>query len=285
MNTINPTTLLINVSLFRCNAPFDNKYFYIKPPLMNKRSDIIFLFDVDGTLSASRDKSPPEILNMLRELKKRVTIAFVGGSDLSKQIEQIGPELLQIFDYGFPENGVQFYKEGKLVSSSSVVDFLGENNYKRLINKILLLLSETESTVKRGTFIELRQSMINVSPIGRTCTREERNEFFELDKTKKIRQKLCDDLKGLCDELNIQCSIGGQISIDIFPKGWDKTYCLRHIKEKKVYFFGDMTMEGGNDYEIFNHERVTGTTVNGPKDTIKKVNERLKENEISEIQY
>ena len=26
-------------------------------------------------------------------------------------------------------------------------------------------------------------------------------------------------------------SIGGQISFDLFPQGWDKTYCLRYLPE------------------------------------------------------
>lgn len=250
-----------------------------------KRSDTVFLFDVDGTLSPSREQAPPEILRMLKELKKRVRIAFVGGSDLEKQIEQIGPDLLKIFDYGFPENGVQVYENEKLVRSESIIEFIGEENYKKFVDEILRILSKTGSTVKRGNFIELRKSMINVSPIGRSCSKEERKEFCEVDKEKKFREGFCKEIEGLCSQLGLQCSIGGQISIDIFPKDWNKTYCLRSLKEEKVYFFGDMTMEGGNDYEIFHHERVVGTTVNGPADTMKKVNERLKEIGLSEITY
>lgn len=41
----------------------------------------------------------------------------------------------------------------------------------------------------RGTFIEFRNGMLNVSPIGRSCTQEERQEFFELDKVLTTRQK------------------------------------------------------------------------------------------------
>lgn len=33
-----------------------------------------------------------------------------------------------------------------------------------------------------GTFIEFRNGMLNISPIGRSCTLEERIEFSELDK-------------------------------------------------------------------------------------------------------
>ena len=39
-------------------------------------------------------------------------------------------------------------------------------------------------------------------------------------------------------------SIGGQISFDVFPNGWDKTYCLRHVEDEKfeeIHFFGDKT--------------------------------------------
>lgn len=34
----------------------------------------------------------------------------------------------------------------------------------------------------RGTFIEFRNGMLNVSPVGRNCSREERIEFYEYDK-------------------------------------------------------------------------------------------------------
>lgn len=34
----------------------------------------------------------------------------------------------------------------------------------------------------RGTFIEFRNGMLNISPIGRSCSQQERIEFLELDK-------------------------------------------------------------------------------------------------------
>jgi hypothetical protein len=39
---------------------------------------------------------------------------------------------------------------------------------------------------------------------------------------------------------------------------WDKTYCLRFVEAsgyKEIHFFGDKTMPGGNDYEIFEDPR------------------------------
>lgn len=72
----------------------------------------------------------------------------------------------------------------------------------------------------------------------------------------------------------LKYSIGGQISFDVFPKGWDKTYCLQFLDEfEKVYFLGDKTFEGGNDYEIYSHERTIGQHVNNPEETIVKIDE------------
>jgi phosphomannomutase len=39
----------------------------------------------------------------------------------------------------------------------------------------------------RGTFIEYRTGMMNISPIGRNCSKEERDAFEEYDKTAKVR--------------------------------------------------------------------------------------------------
>jgi len=57
----------------------------------------------------------------------------------------------------------------------------------------------------------------------------------------------------------------------VFPKGWDKTYCLKYITDefKDIHFFGDKTFKGGNDYEIFEHPRTIGHTVTCPADTVK----------------
>lgn len=75
-------------------------------------------------------------------------------------------------------------------------------------------------------------------------------------------------------DLKLKFSIGGQISFDVFPEGWDKTYCLRYIGEAEydeIHFFGDKTFQGGNDYEIYSHPRVIGHSVKNPADTVAQV--------------
>lgn len=232
--------------------------------------DTLVLFDVDGTLTPARKSIEPEMLKAITDLRKKVVIGFVGGSDLAKQVEQLGFNALELFDFCFAENGLTAYKLGQLLSAESFISFLGEERYKTLVNFILKYIADLDIPIKRGTFVEFRNGMINVSPIGRNCSYSERLEFEKLDLQHGIRRKFVQDLKSAFPDYGLTYSIGGQISFDVFPMGWDKTYCLRHIQAegfKKIHFFGDKTFEGGNDFEIFSHPSVIGHSVTSPQDT------------------
>jgi phosphomannomutase len=233
----------------------------------------LILFDVDGTLTEPRIKIKEDMIENLTSLKliTNLDIGIVGGSNLEKQKEQLGEEILSLFDYVFSENGLMAFHKDKLFHENSIAEFLGEENIKKLINTSLAYMATIDIPVKRGTFIEFRTGMINLCPVGRSCNQKERDQFFEYDKIHNIRGKMVDYLNEELKDLNLSFSIGGQISIDVFPKGWDKTYCLQFIKEKyeRIVFFGDKTMKGGNDYEIFEHPLTESYTVTSPKDTIR----------------
>ncbi|XP_012937793.1 uncharacterized protein LOC101864387 [Aplysia californica] len=96
----------------------------------------------------------------------------------------------------------------------------------------------------RGTFIEFRSSMINICPVGRSCSQEERNQFAQFDQENNIRQAFVDALRKEFPDSGLEFAIGGQISIDVFPIGWDKRYCLQYLEKdgiKTIHFFGDKT--------------------------------------------
>jgi phosphomannomutase len=65
---------------------------------------------------------------------------------------------------------------------------LGEENLKTFINFVLGYLAKVDCPVKRGTFIEYRKGMLNISPIGRACAQEERDAFEEFDKVSNDTQ-------------------------------------------------------------------------------------------------
>jgi len=99
--------------------------------------------------------------------------------------------------------------------------------------------------------------MINVSPIGRNASSDERNEYEKYDKEHKIREQFIQAIHERFPDIGLTYSIGmkflkggliagGQISFDCFPTGWDKTYCLRHVEKegyKTIHFFGDKTFQ------------------------------------------
>lgn len=250
----------------------------------------LILFDVDGTLTVPRNKINQTMLNTLSKLKeiKDINIGFVGGSDLKKQQEQLGIDNFNLFDWRFSENGVLAFQGSECIHSASFVDQLGENHFKQFINICLLVIAQADCPVKRGTFIEFRRGMLNISPIGRACSQEERDQFEIYDQQHQIRSMMIKQITQKWDlylEENhlqyllpkIKFAVGGQISIDIFPEGWDKTYCLQFIEDKydQIYFFGDKTDLGGNDYEIYIDKRVTGFKVENYQHTIQLLQDKF----------
>ncbi|CAN0403634.1 unnamed protein product, partial [Ectocarpus sp. 13 AM-2016] len=64
---------------------------------------------------------------------------------------------------------------------------VGEENLKKIINWILKYMSGIDIPVKRGTFIEFRTGMLNISPVGRNCSQEERDAFEQYDNVRPCR--------------------------------------------------------------------------------------------------
>ncbi|KAF8380283.1 hypothetical protein HHK36_027765 [Tetracentron sinense] len=258
--------------------------------MAGRKPGLIALFDVDGTLTAPRKVATPNILDFMRKLRKVVTVGVVGGSDLVKISEQLGKTVIDDYDYAFSENGLVAHKDGKLIGIQVLLTELEVISWRRktqvlengtvrkngvviqeFINFALHYIADLDIPIKRGTFIEFRSGMLNVSPIGRNCSQEERDEFEKYDKVHNIRAKMVSVLREKFGHLNLTFSIGGQISFDVFPQGWDKTYCLRYLDDfHEIHFFGDKTYKGGNDYEIYESERTVGHTVTSPEDTIEQ---------------
>ncbi|KAJ8953947.1 hypothetical protein NQ318_019190 [Aromia moschata] len=239
---------------------------------------ILCLFDMDGTLTKARAVIKPEFYDfLLYKVKPLSCIALVGGSDFKKIAEQMGgSDVVHKFDYVFSENGLVYFKYGKEEGRQSIQKFMGENVLQQFINYVLKYLSTITLPVKRGTFVEFRASMLNISPIGRSCSQEERDAFEKYDQEHQIRKQMIDTLRKEFPDIGLTYSIGGQISFDVFPNGWDKTYCLQYLESEgfdEVHFFGDKTAKGGNDYEIFCDKRVIGHSVKNPDDTRRQLEE------------
>lgn len=244
--------------------------------VMSPNKKILCLFDVDGTLTKSRGNIELEFYDFLqKKLKSVCKLGVVGGSDFVKIAEQLnGDDLINKFEYVFAENGLVAFKYGQAIAKQNIQQFMGDEILQKFINYVLYYLSTITLPLKRGTFVEFRAGMLNISPIGRSCSQEERDAFEKYDKEHQVRKTFIEALKKEFPHIGFTYSIGGQISFDVFPTGWDKTYCLNHLENEEfdeIHFFGDKTDLGGNDYEIFNDQRVIGHKVIDPKDTKKQL--------------
>ena len=90
-------------------------------------------------------------------------------------------------DYFFAENGLVAYQEGQPLAVQSLKTWLGEDQLKELINFVLHYIADLDIPIKRGTFVEFRNGMLNVCPIGRNCSQAERDEFGRYDADANVR--------------------------------------------------------------------------------------------------
>jgi len=230
----------------------------------------LILFDLDGTLAESTQKVSHDMKYLLKQLKRKYELALVGGSAFDQHCRQIGDDIFIIFDYIFSENGIMAYHKGELIHSNDIRDVILEETMQSLINFVLRYIADLELPKKRGKFIDFRRGLLYITPMGSNCSLNERKEFIEFDKENHIRTNMITELVDRFGDV-FEIKLGGQIGLGVYPKGWDKTYCLQHLnlaKYPEIHFFGDRTEPDGNDYCLYVHPRIIGRSVDSPEDTI-----------------
>ena len=208
--------------------------------------DRIFIFDIDGTLTPSRQRITQDFSIFFSLWSMDNTFYLVTGSDIDKTKEQVPWYILERAEAIFTCCGNQMWRDNELIY---------DNKFKvtKKLNKLLgTILSNSQYPHRYGNHIEDRGSMVNFSIVGRDCTQEQRDEYFKYDNEKGERKIIANAIKEKFPDLD--AVLGGQISIDIYPKGMDKSQVFKHIEEKEnsdeYYFIGDRTKEGGNDYPL-----------------------------------
>ena len=263
----------------------------MEKPLQNKplkKGKTLLLFDIDGTLVEPKLEIKENMVQELKKLSemKDIEIAFVTCNDLKNAKLRLKDSIPFFSDY-YTENGVVTYdKDLKTINHETMKNLLGEEKYNTLIKFFLDYIDTMELPFKVGNYLDERSAVINVSPVGNPITMEQREQMRILESEKhpvENMRKACEDKFG--KEYGLRFTKGGIKSFDVFPSGWDKTYCLKFIKQKgydNIIFFGDNTYPGGADYDLAIHDDITkGISVKNPEDTINKINEIL--NEIEKL--
>jgi phosphomannomutase len=207
----------------------------------------IFMFDVDGTLTPSRLPMTKEMEDVFVPFCENNRVFLVTGSDMSKIMEQI------------PEK-IRYLVEGIFTCSGNALtvgdDIVYDNSFEPpqgLVETLEAWLEYSSYPVKTGNHLEHRSGMLNYSTVGRNCTQEQRETYEQWDLENGERRILREKILHMWPSLD--CAIGGQISLDIYPRGLDKSQSYYRVKQQNrdhaIIFCGDRLSPGGNDYPFF----------------------------------
>tara|TARA_R110000824_G_scaffold131930_1_gene294214 strand:+ start:467 stop:1252 length:786 start_codon:yes stop_codon:yes gene_type:complete len=229
---------------------------------------MIFLFDVDGTLTPPRQAMADEMTTVFREVLATSKVFLASGSDLKKIKEQVPADILSKCDGIFSCSANQFHIGGELQYENQFIPD------EKLVEQLEKLIEGSPYSIRTGNHIEYRPGMINFSIVGRNASMAERKAYSKWDEKNQERKRMAVLLMAFVPGLDIK--IGGQISIDIYPSGYDKSQAVNYLKksypDEPIFFFGDRTDRHGNDY--------SAAQALGSKDRVFPVRNYLKTQEL-----
>lgn len=205
---------------------------------------MIYLFDVDGTLTDSRQKIDPDFENYLIGFFSHYECSIVTGSDYSKTEEQLGTTLCHLADYSFNCSGNSVWRKGKEVASS---DWTLPDMVRAYLN---MELKQSGFDLRTGNHIEDRPGSVNFSIVGRNANPDQRKYYTIYDEKFDERKRISTTLNDRFAHLGVTALIGGETGIDIFETGKDKRQVTNYFSNRTFCFFGDKTLPGGNDYPL-----------------------------------
>ena len=204
---------------------------------------MIFIFDVDGTLTPSRQVIAKEFKEYFLKFCETHDVFLVTGSDYRKTLQQLGLEICTSVKRIYNCSGSDIWEQGKNVFTTEWI--LPETCHTFLTDH----LTESAFPLRTGLHFEHRPGMCNFSIVGRNATLEQRATYAEWDNKHNERELIAHNFNLIFPRL--QATVGGEISIDIAPVGCDKSQILRDISQDTfVHFFGDKQLPGGNDYTL-----------------------------------
>ena len=214
-----------------------------------------FIFDVDGTLTPSRQKIDGDFAVFFSAFCSANQVYLVTGSDKEKTVEQVGEEIYNLCRRVYQCNGNDVWEgENHIHTNEWTLPDLARTF---LIN----CEDESQFSFRTGNHIEERPGMVNFSIVGRNANLTERQWYVEYDTKENERNTIATAFNTMFPDLSAK--VGGETGIDISPIGADKSQIVKDFDEEdKLWFFGDAIYEGGNDYPLAkvvkNHRKVTG---------------------------
>ena len=229
----------------------------------------LIVYDLDGTLAASKSSIDAEMSTHLHDLLGVAKVAIISGGDwpqFEKQVLSHLPQDERLANLSIlPTCGTKFfqYKDGwKKIYSE---DFTAGEKGK-IVGSLEKAVAQAGFKAAKvwGEAIEDRGSQITFSALGQQAPLEEK-EKWDPDYAK--RKKIKAILDTLIPEFSVR--MGGATSIDVTKPGIDKAYGIRKLRDilgislKEMIFIGDALFPGGNDYPA-EEAGVVSIAVRGP---------------------
>lgn len=208
--------------------------------MITATSHFNFAFDVDGTLTPSRQRIDSSFVDWFLSFCSHNNVYLVSGSDYEKTLEQLGKEICHRVKGVYSCCGNALYVQGELQYV---------NQFKLTDEQHLYLehlLASSEFNKRTGNHIEMRPGSCNFSIVGRNANAIERQNYVVYDEHTNERNKLADLIRSKFPELD--ATVAGETGLDIHPIGMDKSQVAKFITP--FIFFGDKIYPGGNDYTI-----------------------------------
>ena len=212
--------------------------------------DRVYLFDVDGTLTHPLTEVDEEFadvfLTWVHNKKKKVYL--VTGSNIEKTQKQLFNAFLDKCEGVFACSGNQFFQRGRPIYQNKL-----ELPEGFIADLELYLEKGARWRRKTGEHIEVRPGMVNFSTVGRNSSPDLREAYYKWDRHSLEREDIVDYITNLYPQF--EASIGGQISVDIYPTGLNKAQVVDKLQEihgadVEMVFVGDRNVPGGNDWPL-----------------------------------
>jgi phosphomannomutase len=214
----------------------------------------LIVFDLDGTLAASKSALDGEMAALLGGLLGVVKVAIISGGDFpqfQKQVLDRLPAGSNFINLSIlPTSGTKFfvYDAGwrALYSEDLTVD-----QKKKIATALESAVERTGFQPKEtwGERIEDRGTQITYSALGQEAPLQAKEQWDpDFAKRKAIKVILDTTLP----EFSVR--LGGTTSIDVTRQGVDKAYGIRKLRDElgveiaEMLFIGDAIFPGGNDY-------------------------------------
>ncbi len=214
----------------------------------------LIVFDLDGTLAASKSPLDAEMASLLQELLGVVKVAIISGGAWLQFERQVLSHLAQDALLAklsiLPTCGTQFFQYNGAWKRLYAEDFTSTEKEK-IVSALTSAVAKAGVPVDRtwGETIEDRGSQITYSALGQQAPLDDKVKWDpDFAKRKKIKIVL----DTLIPEFSVR--IGGATSIDVTKHGIDKAYGIRKLREilgiplQEMIYVGDALFVGGNDY-------------------------------------